>query len=600
MSGKQDNVQPSNAGGRTASSGGANTLWGSDVIANALSEQDVPYACLNPGASYRGLHDSIVNYLGNKSPKMIVCLHEEHAVGIAHGYAMVTNKPLIAIVHSNVGLMHASMGVFNVWCNRAPMVLIGATGPVDAMKRRPWIDWIHTSADQGALVRNYTKWDDQPGSAGAAVESIRRAFQIAQTRPCGPVYVNLDAAIQESAIDEAPKVEPVKRFRPAPEVAPARAQVEAAVKALAEAKSPLILSGRCTRSEEGWKKRVELAEWIGARVITSSKDPASFPTTHPSYAGEIPWRLRPNILELVKGSDCILCLDWLDVGGTINQAFPPGSGKSPTVINVSNDHVIHNGWSMDYEILPATDVWLPVTSEAGVDALLEALAKANVARKPRMTRAVPKVAPPERTSGAYGVADLARHFALAAEGEKISIICRSLGWPPNANTIEHPLDFLGSNGGGGLAAGPSMAVGAALALRDKHPGRLPVAILGDGDYMMGASALWSASNQDVPLLVIVANNRSYFNDEEHQRHIAHDRHRPEENAHIGQRIEGPAPDLVLTAKAQGGWDGETVTRIEDLPAALKRGIAAVKSGKRWLIDAIVAPEYVRRPLVEHV
>jgi acetolactate synthase-1/2/3 large subunit len=480
------------------------------------------------------------------------------------------------------------------------MVLFGATGPIDAMKRRPWIDWIHTSADQGALVRNYTKWDDQPASPGAAVESIRRAFQIAETRPCGPVYVNLDAAIQEMPLDEAPKREPVKRFRAAPDVEPPRAQVDAAIKAITGAKNPLILSGRCLRTEEGWADRIALAEWIGARVITSSKDPASFPSTHPLYAGEIPWRLRPNILELVKKSDCVIALDWLDVGGTVNQAFPPGGGASPTVINISNDHVVHNGWSMDYEILPATDIWLPVTSEAGVTALLEGLAKAGVPKKSRTTRAVPKVAPPEKKSGAYGVADLARLFHLAAAGEKVSIICRSLGWPPNANTIEHPLDFLGSNGGGGLAAGPSMAVGAALALRDKHPGRIPVAIVGDGDYMMGASALWSASNQNVPLLVIVANNHSYFNDEEHQRHIAHDRHRPEENAHVGQRIEGPAPDLVMVAKAQGGWDGERVADIAELPAALKRGLEAVKSGKRWIIDAIVAPEYVRRPLVEYV
>ena len=128
MSDQPSNAQPSNAGGRTAAStAGANTLWGSDVIADALREQNIPYACLNPGASYRGLHDSMVNYLGNTNPKMIVCLHEEHAVGIAHGYAVVTNKPLIAIVHSNVGLMHATMGIFNAWCNRAPVVMLGAT-----------------------------------------------------------------------------------------------------------------------------------------------------------------------------------------------------------------------------------------------------------------------------------------------------------------------------------------------------------------------------------------------------------------------------------------------------------------------------------------
>ena len=599
---KPENAQPSNAGGRTASTAaGANTLWGSDVIADALREQNIPYACLNPGASYRGLHDSMVNYLGNTNPKMIVCLHEEHAVGIAHGWATVTGTPLIAIVHSNVGLMHATMGIFNAWCNRMPVVMLGATGPVDAAKRRPWIDWIHTSADQGALIRNYSKWDDQPGSPTAAVESIRRAFQIAQTRPWGPVYVNLDAAIQEMPLEAAPKLEKVTRFQPAADLEPPRAQVAAAVAALAKAKNPLILSGRCTRSEAGWKQRVELAEWLGARVITSAKDAGSFPTTHPLYAGEIPWRLRPNLIELVKNSDVIISLDWLDLAGTVNQAFPPGSGNSPTVISISNDQVIHNGWSMDYQILPAVDVWLPVVSETGVTALLEGLARDNVPRRPKpAARAVPKVAPPEKMTGAPTVADLARLFAAAVEGDKATIIAKSLSWPPNANTVEHPLDFLGSNGGGGVGGGPGMAVGAALALRDKHPGRVPIAILGDGDFLMGCNAFWTAANQEIPLLVIVTNNRSYFNDEEHQRHVAHDRHRPVENAPIGQRIEKPAPELVGIARAQG-WEGQgPVTELADVPAALKKGIEAVKAGKRWVIDIIVAPEYVKRPLVEYV
>src|SRR5580693_118056 len=154
--------------------------WGSDAVAAVLRALDLKYAALVPGASYRGLHDSIVNYLGNENPQMLLCLHEEHAVAIAHGYAKVTEEPMLAIVHSNVGLMHATMAFFDAWCDRLPVVVLGATGPVDATKRRPWIDWIHTSADQGALVRNYTKWDDQPGSPAAALESIVRANQIAR------------------------------------------------------------------------------------------------------------------------------------------------------------------------------------------------------------------------------------------------------------------------------------------------------------------------------------------------------------------------------------------------------------------------------------
>ena len=157
-----------------------------------------------------------MNFLGNATPEMALVLHEEHAVSIAHGYARVAERPLAVIVHSNVGLMHATMSIFNAWCDRLPMVVLGATGPVDAALRRPYIDWIHTAADQGALVRNYTKWDDQPGSPTAAVEAIRRGAQIAMTPPCGPVYINLDAAVQETALEAWPELEDVSRFAPPP------------------------------------------------------------------------------------------------------------------------------------------------------------------------------------------------------------------------------------------------------------------------------------------------------------------------------------------------------------------------------------------------
>src|SRR6202158_4056421 len=188
--------------------------WGSDVAALMLRELDLPYVALNPGASYRGLHDSIVNLLGNRGPQMLLCLHEEHAVAIAHGYAKVAGRPMGAIVHSNVGLMHATMAVFNAWCDRVPVVLLGATGPVAADKRRPWIDWIHTAADQGALVRNYTKWDDQPASVAAAAEALIRAHRMAMTPPQAPVYICLDAALQESRIGALPPLPSAARYRP--------------------------------------------------------------------------------------------------------------------------------------------------------------------------------------------------------------------------------------------------------------------------------------------------------------------------------------------------------------------------------------------------
>ncbi len=139
--------------------------WGSDIPARMLRRLGVPFIALTPGASYRGFHDSLVNHLGNERPEMILCLHEEHAVAIAHGYAKATGRALAVALHSNVGLLHGSMAIFNAWADRVPMLILGATGPVDAAQRRPWIDWLHTTQDQGALIRHFTKWDDQPGSA---------------------------------------------------------------------------------------------------------------------------------------------------------------------------------------------------------------------------------------------------------------------------------------------------------------------------------------------------------------------------------------------------------------------------------------------------
>src|SRR4051812_19235899 len=174
--------------------------WGSDAVAQLLRELEIPYIALTPGASFRGLHDSLVNFLGNERPQMLLCVHEENAVALAHGYARVTGKPLAVALHANVGLMHATMAIFNAWCDRVPVVMLGGVGPLDAVKRRPWVDWIHTSRDLGALIRGYSKWDDLPGSVSAALESIVRAYRIAMTNPRGPTYVALDAGIQEEQL----------------------------------------------------------------------------------------------------------------------------------------------------------------------------------------------------------------------------------------------------------------------------------------------------------------------------------------------------------------------------------------------------------------
>ena len=216
---------------------------------------------------------------------MLLCLHEEIAVAIAQGYAKVTGKAMAAAVHSNVGLFHATMAIFNAWCDRTPVLILGATGPVDAAKRRPWIDWIHTARDQGAIVRDYTKWDDQPASPAAAREAIIRAHWIANTAPMGPVYINLDAEMQESKLTETLGPIEVARFMPPTATTPAPELVAQAAKLLKSAKNPVILMGRVSRSLEGWDQRVALAETLNAKVITELKLGAAFPTDHPLHAG---------------------------------------------------------------------------------------------------------------------------------------------------------------------------------------------------------------------------------------------------------------------------------------------------------------------------
>jgi thiamine pyrophosphate-dependent acetolactate synthase large subunit-like protein len=563
---------------------GANApAFGSDVIADTLRALDIPYIALNPGASYRGLHDSLVNYLGNSAPQMLLCLHEESAVAIAHGYAKVTGRAMAAAVHSNVGLMHATMAIFNAWCDRMPVLVLGATGPVDATKRRPWIDWIHTARDQGALVRPYVKWDDQPASPGAAREALMRAMWIAQTAPMGPVYVNFDAEMQEAKLAEpAPPVE-AARFMPPVASAPDGETVAKAVALLKAAQSPIILIGRTSRSEDAWNARVRLAEAVGARVITDLKVGASFPTAHPLHLGA-PSVLTPDAegLAALAKADVILSLDWVDLAGTLNAAKAPAPNAK--VISVTVDYQIHNGWSMDHQGLAPVDVFLAADPEHAVPLLVEALGNS-----PKPPVAVPAPADATLAIGPLTVEHLARALRDALGDRPLSLTHLPLSWNGAWWPFRHPLDFLGSDGGGGLGAGPGITVGAALAL--KGSGRLPIGICGDGDFLMGATALWTAAHYRIPLLIVIANNRSFYNDEVHQERVARMRNRPVENKWIGQRISDPDIDLAQLAQAQGARGFGPVDDVRRLEPMLAEAIAVVEAGGVAVVDVRVAPGY---------
>jgi thiamine pyrophosphate-dependent acetolactate synthase large subunit-like protein len=559
--------------------------FGSDVVADAVRMLDIPYIALTPGASYRGLHDSLVNYLGNRDPQMLLCLHEEHAVAIAHGWAKVTGRVMAAAVHSNVGLMHATMAVFNAWCDRMPVLLIGATGPVDAEKRRPWIDWIHTARDQGALVRGYVKWDDQPASPAAAREALMRAKWLAETAPQGPVYVNLDAGMQEAAL-EAP-LPPLDSTRLVPTAKSAADPdlVGSAAATLVRAKRPVMLAGRGSRSLEAWERRVALAERIGARVITDLKLGAAFPTDHRLHAGLPAVWLDADATAVLKEADAILSLDWVDLAGTLKAAFG-SSNPAPKIIHASLDHHLHGGWSMDYQGLPPIDTFLAAEPDVVVGALLEALQARPI--KPDTNDPRPFAIDPV-PPGTLHVAQLAHGLRRAAEGREVSLLHLPLSWDGKLWPFRHPLDFIGQDGGGGIGSGPGISVGAALALRGS--GRLPLGICGDGDFLMGATAIWTAVHYQIPLLIVVANNRSFYNDEVHQERVARLRGRPVENKWIGQRISGPDIDIAGLARAQGAQGFGPISRGEDLIAAYAAAIAVVDAGGVAVVDVRIEPGY---------
>jgi thiamine pyrophosphate-dependent acetolactate synthase large subunit-like protein len=565
--------------------------WGSDAMALMLREIGLPFVALNPGASYRGLHDSLVNLLGNTEPQMLLCLHEEHAVAIAHGYAKVAERPMGAIVHSNVGLMHATMAVFNAWCDRVPVMLFGATGPVDAASRRPWIDWIHTAADQGALIRNYTKWDDQPASVAAVPESILRAYKIATTLPCGPVYVCFDAGLQETRIGDLPPLPSAARFKAPPASAPDATALAEAASLLARAERPIVMVGRTGRGEAEWARRVQLAEALDAVVLTDSKTGAGFPSRHRLQGPPAGNNPSAEACALLREADVILSLDWVDLGGALKVAF---GADTPTakVILCSLDHQLHNGWSMDYQSLPPADIHLAVDPDIAVAALLPMLGACTPSWQDREPFAPPALPP---VAGEVITPAMLATGLKEALGRRPSCLIRApLAWSGDTWDVTHPLDMLGGDGGGGIGAGPGMAVGAALALRELKGGgldRLPVAVLRDGDTLMGITALWTAVHYRIPVLIVVANNNSFFNDELHQDRMARQRERPVANRWIGQRIADPEPDLATLARGQGATGFGPVRDPTELVRTLRQAIETVEAGDVVLVDVRVEPGY---------
>ncbi len=577
--------------------------WGSDVVAEMLRRLGIPHIALMPGASFRGLHDSLVNYLGNDAPSMILCNHEEVAVAVAHGYAKMTGRAMAAAVHSNVGLMHATMTIFCAWCDRQPVLVLGGTGPMDATARRPWIEWIHTSDHQGELVRDFTKWENQPGSVAAFPEAILRAWQIAHLEPRGPVYVCLDVALQEQKLAAPVAIPDVSQVAEPTSPAPDGDAIVRAAKILVDAEYPLILVGHTSASPSVWSDLIGLAESLGASVATDRAGPTSFPTDHPLHQGT--WRSQAHeaVQEEIRAADAILALQKYDVAGALRAR----EGKPVRLVNVSLEPYATRSWSADYQELPHAEIAITANVDLAIAALrtavqrliadapaarrrIEDRAKALATRSRERRAALISANDKRRDSApihiARAIGEL--HAAFGERAADVIVAQAPLGpWPTTSWDFTRPRAHLGHDGGGAVGSGPGIAVGGALGARGT--GRPVVAIIGDGEMLAAPSALWTAAHHAIPILFVIANNQSYYNDEEHQDRMARVRGRPTENRWIGQRMSTPAVDFAGLARDLGVEGIGPVGEPGGLAAAMTRAVAAIDEGRPALVDVRIVP-----------
>ena len=571
--------------------------YGSDYVADLLRHYGIPYAAFNPGASFRGIHDSLVNYLDDATPSIVECMHEEISVAIAHGYARASGKPMAAILHNVVGLQHATMAIYNAWCDRIPVMLLGGTGPMSFASRRPGSDWVHTALVQGNLVRDFVKWDDQPADLASVGESFARAYQAAMTEPCGPVYVCVDAAIQEASVDAFPALPDVARLQPPAGPAAPPDVVARIARMLLEARSPVVVADRMGRSASAFAALIELAELLACPVIDQGNR-HNFPTAHAMCANG--WAD-----EALAEADVVLGLDVLDLYGALHtvdrvtRRTQPIVQSGTRIVHATLDGYALRSWSHDFRQLQPVDEliaadtasFLPQLVSACRDDIGRSGSAAREARRERWSARTQEVraqwrdhAERERSHSPIALSSLALAvWDVIANEDWVLANGMANGWARRLWNIDRHDRYAGKNTGGGLGYGLPASLGVALA----HPQRLCVDLQTDGDFLFTSTALWTAAHHAIPLLVVLVNNRSYYNSEEHAARIARHRDRAVARAPVGTRIENPAVDFAGMARSLGVHAEGPIMREQDLRAAIGRAMHVVKHERRpALVDVV--------------
>ena len=564
--------------------------YGSDLIVDLLKAFEIEYTALNPGSSFRGIHDSIVNYGGNKMPETILCCHEEIAVSMAFGYARVKGKPMVAIVHNIVGLQHATMGIYNAWTSRTPVIVMGGTGPSDTSKRRPGIDWVHTALVQGEQVRDYVKWDDQPASIESIPESFIRAYRLATLEPKAPVYLCYDVALQEQKMNQAMPIPDLAAYPPSLPLQAPEEGFEKTMEALFESRRPVIIADTAGRTEEAFTALTELAELFSIPVLDQGGR-LNFSTLHP-------FNLSGLRKEALSQADLILAVDVPEIAGALTGA--PSKAK---IIHIHLNELLVRSWSHDYDKLAKVNLSILAESRIFLPELVRRLRKekrtlakirqtiAERAVEIRKLRSKLQESIRQETQEKWNEKPISS-VRLAAEAAEV---LKKEDWvlTHSSPTFKerHFLDcrrfnqFLGRRRYGGVGVGLPSSVGAALAL--KGSGKLCVGFQADGDFLFGPIALWTAAHYEIPLLMIVFNNRSYYNDEEHQRVVAIQRNRPVENRTIGIRLEDPNVNFARLAEAYEVRGFGPVTEPGELSPTLREAVRYVKQkGQPAVLDVV--------------
>jgi len=559
---------------------------GSDFMVDVIKRLGIEYLAANPGSTFESLHESLINYGHNSMPEFLTCCHEESAVAMAHGYAKIEGKPMMALIHGTVGLLHASMAIYNAYADRVPIYMV-VGNHADAAVRTGGVESYHSAQDMGGLVRDFVKWDDQPYSLGAFAESAVRAYKVAMTPPMGPVLV---VAHHELQSDPNPRKDThiPKLVMTAPPQGDSAAVAEAA-KMLVEAERPLIVTQRSVRTPEGMKLLVDLAETLQAPV--NSQERMNFPTRH-ALAGNGTPGYQPDVT---------LYLEVADVALQVRAARARGA----KTINISSVDLFMKSNIQDFGHYGEFDLDIGADSEATLPALIEACKKLITPdRKRALADRGAKLAAAHREArnrdieaASYGwdsspvaLSRLSGELWPLIKNDDWSLVGWQgfIGnWPNRLWKFDKPYQYIGGQGAGGIGYNAPASVGAALANR-KH-GRLSINIQTDGDLNFAPGVLWTAAHHRIPMLIVMHNNRGYHAEVMFVERQCSLHNRGAENAHIGTKLTDPDISYAKMAQAYGVYGEGPITDPKDLAAAYKRGLERVRKGEPALIDVVTQP-----------